>query len=92
MHVPKLGNLTIIGDFPLNITKLKVKRHISHSSPNIIANGKCRTVTQAGLYHGLDRYEILNTNRISVVIPALPYFSTLSHNRHDLRKKLLNTK
>jgi len=65
---------------------------VSHSSSNITANGKCRTVTQAGLYHGFDRYEILNTHRISVGIPALPYFNTLSHNRHDLRKKLLKTK
>jgi hypothetical protein len=28
----------------------------------------------------------------SVACPALPYFSSLSHKRHDFRKRLLNTK
>jgi hypothetical protein len=28
----------------------------------------------------------------SVACPAIPYFSTLSHTRHDLRRKLVNTK
>jgi hypothetical protein len=39
----------------VHITKLTI-RDISHSSPNVIANGTYTAVTQAGLYHGLDIY------------------------------------